>query len=619
MNHGVQPREMSRWIPWALFGLAVGVYAITWWGGFAYDDFGIIVQDERIHSPEQWHELWTHSYWDRPRGHNLSNWRPLASTTYALNWSVAGDVPWSYHLINTLLHGAVTLALFSLTLEILGVLGPALIAASLFAVHPLHAEAVANVVGRAELMAALFALLAWQAHRHGQPLRAALFFGLGVFSKESVLPIVGVMVLDDLLGRPGSPVPPRRGSRPWLGLAGVIALYFPARWAVLGSLGGNRGILPLAVLNPLIADGLPSLARLATATKMLGFQWWLFIWPRHLSADYSWPQIPYSSNFLDPPAAISLLLLVGLAVIAVRAWRRRPTVTLAIGLWFITVFLTSNLVITVGVLFAERLMYLPSVGMCLLVGVIVASIPSTVRARRALVVVSAVSLIALGARTVRRSWDWRDTLHLWEHDVRVVPNACQAWACLGVENLARGQLEEARMMLRRALALSHFPGDPEDIPRHPSALAKITGVLMQLAQRAEADGDLRRRDELLAEADLATEQCLRMEPHNAEVLSFRAIRLFMQGEREQAEEMFERALAADNTNPIVLCNHGNHLWFTGRHQEAITTLEQVLALAPRSSRPHEILAMIHADLGDQEASERHRRAAQEAVDRLPGW
>jgi tetratricopeptide (TPR) repeat protein len=606
-----QQRRWQRWLPMALFTLAVLTCAISWAGKFAYDDYAIIVRDERVHSPSLWYQLWTRDYWNHPRGNNLSNWRPLASTTYALNWFLLGPHPWSFHVINTLIHGAVTLLVFALAREILRGPWPAAITAALFAVHPLHVEAVANVVGRAELMAALFALLAWRSHRHGRPVAAALFFALGVLSKETALPILGVLVLDDLLGRPGSPQAPQWRLRPWLGLAAVTLLYLAARWAVIGSIGANRGMARLVPLNPILADGTPLMAQWATAIKVLGWQWWLFLWPAHLSADYSWRQIPLSPSLLDPPAAAAALFLCALLFLALGSWRRWPAVTLGIGVWFLADLLTSNLIIKVGVLFAERLLYLPSVGMCLLVGALAAGAlrPRARWAPRAVAVASGLILVAGFARSAKRTWDWGTGLRLWEHDVKVVPKACHAWTCLGIEYKHNAMPREAHIALRQAIDLSRATDAPDARPRHPLALESLAGLLLPMAEEADREGSHQYAAELREEIDRAIAHCLLLEPNNGEVLSYYAIRLLQKGEREEADRIFRRSVKVADRDVIALCNFGDYLWRIGQPREAIDPLERALREFPEARRPHELLAQIYSALGDPAAAEAHRREA----------
>jgi protein O-mannosyl-transferase len=590
------PRTTSPWLPWALAGLAVAVFAITWWGDFAYDDYPIIVRDERVHTSARWHELWTHSYWDKPRGANLSNWRPLTSTTYAINWALAGRRPWTFHLVNTLLHAGVTLAVFSLAREILGRDRPAALTAALFAVHPLHAEAVANVVGRAEILAALFALLAWLAHRRGHPLGAAGWLALGLLSKESALPIVGVMVIDDLLGRPGGRLKPQWTARAWVPLALVFALYVLARWAVLGSVGRNPGMAHLVVFNPLLSDDLALLTRWSTAIKMLAYQWGLLLWPARLLADYSWQHVPLSASPLDPPVLASLLFLVVFAMVAVSARPRHPAVTLALGAWLLTAMLSSNLLFPIGVLFAERLLYLPSVGMCLFIGAVLnwEGRPWRPPLRRVAAAALIAALVVLSVRTVRRAWDWRDTLSLWEHDILLAPRACQIQSGLGIELKNRGDHEEARHHLMRACDLSRASDDPSDIPRHEQALEELADLLMVMAEEAQRGGDDDRAAELLAEADVAIAFSLTNIPNNPVVLTHHAIRLTTEGDRERAAEVFEAALRLDDTSHLVLCNWAQFLLLEGRVREAREMLRRAAELHPDSERVRQLMSTVEA-------------------------
>src|SRR5262245_60681751 len=117
---------------------------------------------ERIH--QSWSEVWTQPYWKDFSGGGL--YRPVTSATFWLEAKLGTPI-WSRHLINVLLNALVTLLLVRLTLRFgLGTL-TAILAGLLFALHPAHVEAVAGLVGRAELLAALWILLALHVHDRG--------------------------------------------------------------------------------------------------------------------------------------------------------------------------------------------------------------------------------------------------------------------------------------------------------------------------------------------------------------------------------------------------------------------------------------------------------------------
>ncbi len=131
--------------------LAVLLYAVTLAGTYAYDDLSIVRDDARVRSPARWGQLWTGDYFD---GGSDRLYRPLVSTSYAVEWLLHGDRPWAFHLANVLLHAAVAAGVAELARRAAPRPSAAWPAGLLFAALPCHVEAVANVVGRAESAAA---------------------------------------------------------------------------------------------------------------------------------------------------------------------------------------------------------------------------------------------------------------------------------------------------------------------------------------------------------------------------------------------------------------------------------------------------------------------------------
>ncbi|TPW17836.1 MAG: hypothetical protein FD129_214, partial [bacterium] len=138
------------------------VYVTTLGNGFAYDDGVIIEESPLVTEPARMGEVFTTPYWGSKAGGGL--YRPVATLSYALNHRVHGLKPFGYHLVNVLLHAAVSVLLTLLALQYLP-LAAAGLAGLIFAVHPIHTEAVANVVGRAELLSAVGFLVASLAAR----------------------------------------------------------------------------------------------------------------------------------------------------------------------------------------------------------------------------------------------------------------------------------------------------------------------------------------------------------------------------------------------------------------------------------------------------------------------
>jgi len=152
----------------ALFAGAVAVliFLNSLENGFAFDDIQIILENPGIHSLETLPEALISPYWPGEYGKGLGLWRPMVTGVFGLEWALWGNSPVGYHLVNVLYHGAVTFLVVLLLGEILPVAG-AFLAGLLFALHPIHVEAVANVVGMAELQAAFFFLLGPSSSREG--------------------------------------------------------------------------------------------------------------------------------------------------------------------------------------------------------------------------------------------------------------------------------------------------------------------------------------------------------------------------------------------------------------------------------------------------------------------
>jgi len=413
---------------------ALAVYANSLTAGFTYDDVWIVVENERVHGLGRLDEIVTSPYWTTRE--NAGLFRPVTLATFAIQHALHGLWPVGYHLVNVLLHAAVSWLVWRLAQRLHASDGAALAAGLLFAVHPVHAEAVSGVVGRAELLAAgavLGAVLSVARRAIGPAgaAGAALLAAVGLFSKEGaivLLPLAGLVVLGR--GRPF----PRGLPRAAVAVAAVTAAALAARLAVVGALGVPSGSIS-PVNNPAAAAGVPE--RWLTALAVLSLEARLLLWPATLSFDYSFDQVPVARSLLDPRVLAGLVVLGALAAGAVLARRRAPLVTWGTA-WFLVALLpVSNLLAPIGTLFGERLLYLPSVGFVLLA----AGLGARLLASRPRLAAAALGLVvvALGARTVVRNEDWQTNESLFRAGVAAAPDS------------ARTHLELGKLLFNRAL------------------------------------------------------------------------------------------------------------------------------------------------------------------------
>ncbi|HKQ96450.1 MAG TPA: DUF1736 domain-containing protein, partial [Candidatus Polarisedimenticolia bacterium] len=349
--------------------------------GFVFDDRGVIVDNPLMQDLARLPRLLASPWWVG-RVQDAGLWRPLTSLTFALDRAVAGLEPAWFHLVNVGWHAVVTGLLTLLALDLGAGVAGALLAGGLFAVHPVHTEAVVGIVGRAELIAAAAVLGALLLHRRAlrgagggaAAILAPLCVVAAMLAKESGFAVIAlVAIVERLPGRTTpAPIDARRRRALWIAYAAVILLVFGLRWAVLGRPGPGATI-PF-VDNPAASAGavtgrLTALACVVRYTRLL-------LWPRVLSADYSYDQIPIAGGIADAGVILGFLLAAGALVLGWRLRRRLPLVGFGLLLLAVALAPASNLIVFAGTLLAERLLYLPSAGLALLVAGIAAAVPA---------------------------------------------------------------------------------------------------------------------------------------------------------------------------------------------------------------------------------------------------
>jgi len=360
--------------------------------------------------------------------HGVSNvFRPVTFASFALNWRLGGA------LLGASPAGKAV----------------AFAAALVFAVHPLHTEAVSSVVGRAELLAAGFLFAAWILHLSDQQIPALICFILALLSKESAVIFLLLVLVGDYAR--GKWKPPLRYAL----IAGVTLLYLGVLWKVQGGRFGPMSISRLD--NPLLV--IPARWRILNALRVAWKYAALHFYPAKLSCDYSFNTIPIYLNWRHTlPALLATLAVIGAWTWAL--WKRRRGLILAGGIYFGGFAVTANILMPTGTIMGERLAYLPSAGFCLLA----ALGWNWLLERERTVALAALTAVvaALGMRAMVRNQDWRDNLSLYSAGVHVSPGSAKMHSNLGGEYMASGQRDLAAGEYQTALRIN---------PDYPDALA----------------------------------------------------------------------------------------------------------------------------------------------------
>ncbi|HEX2648185.1 MAG TPA: hypothetical protein VHO95_13240 [Candidatus Dormibacteraeota bacterium] len=420
----------------AVATVAAAVYLGALWNGFALDDIPLIALNPLVAYPSGLWRAFAHPYWPPDFGGHL--YRPLVIAGYTLDRLVDGT-PW-FHAVNLLWHAAATVSLAALTRRLVDQ-GAGLVAGLLFALHPVHVEAVANVVGRAEPMAALLAILTVYAALAGWPAAwSAAAFALGLLSKENAAVAPALVVWAWILGleRPGR----RRIIALGAGWGAVAAAYTVVRALVLHPYGAYASIAPMFIGQTPLAVRLTAVAALADVARLLVF-------PLTLRVDYSPNERTAVTSFFDLRLAAGLVCALAWGALLVLAWRRGRKVE-AFGLGWLGVALlpVANLLFPVGFYLAERTLYLPSAGLVVAVAAALARwLPERLRP-----VVAVVCLLA-AARVAFRVPVWHDDTAVTESILENSPASYGGPARMAGVYLDHHQPEKALAAARIAAGL----------------------------------------------------------------------------------------------------------------------------------------------------------------------
>lgn len=566
-------------------------------GDFTYDDKLIIRDNARIASPSHFGEIFTTHYFGGPLN-SATAYRPLVLVTYAVQRWTTGARPFWFHLGNVLLHVGTTLLFFSWLASLGFPRGPALSAGALFAVLPIHVEAVTGLVGRAEVLAALLVVASarlWIAATGEERLRPGPFLGslscflAAVFVKENAIVLPALVFLGEMVRPPETPWRARgieilkKRGRALLGFAVPVVILFGARKAVLKGflMSKEAGVFDLE--NPLVV--MTPLLRFANAS-MLVFRYIAktFI-PAGLAADHSAYALPLASRISDPRALAAVACLGLAAAGTLLLARRRPLAAFGAALFMATLLPTSNLVFPIGTIFAERLMYLPSAGLLCV----------------------AVALLAPAARTVPRPsrFPWRETLltmavltfavvTFFRNRVFANDTALYADMIVKVPNSAKAHYNFAFDTLRR--------GNPRELPAVKTHLERATTIFPRYYDAWALLGKLEWDAGRLDRAIECYRSAVKIFRHYENGHWGLAKTLEAAGRREEAQKVFQAGLLQFPDSYPLLYHHAAFLEASGDLESAEKEWGRAARVSKGTPRAFLAHALILVKLGREEAA-----------------
>ena len=475
--------------------VAVAVCAIVphlgaLWNGLAMDDLYIIAWNPLVHSLGGVWNAFAAPYWPPDLGGQM--YRPLPLASFAIDWAITGGHPAWFHALNLLWHAAMAVVVTALALRFSspspegrggqGVRTPhgtggqvGLIAGLLFAVHPVHVEAIANVIGRGELMAALGVCLAIYAAVVKDSVGwSALALAGGLLSKENAIVGPGLIAWAWIVGiarPPRARILAYAGS--WLA---VLAVYLPLRAVVLAPYARLNATAPVFLGESFLDGRLTAVAALWDVLRLL-------LAPVTLRVDYSPAERTMVHSMVDSRFVIGLACLALWAALLLFAWRRGRRVE-AFGLgWIAIAFLpVANLLFSTGVLIAERTLYLPSVGLALALGATLVRLsPERLR------LIVGVFVLMGAVRSALRVPVWRDDVSVTTSILEDSPRSYRGHARAAAIYQSHRRPEQALAELRTAM---------RTYDRDPTLFIAAADAAFTLGRPALADSMLARAEQL---------------------------------------------------------------------------------------------------------------------------
>lgn len=376
-----------------------------------------------------------------------ANWHPLTWLSHALDYQLFGDGPAGHHLTNVLLHALNSGLLFWVLRRALGSVWGALLGAALFAVHPVQVESVAWVAERKNLLSTLFWLLAMVAYGRyaGKPSwqrygLVAVLFVLGLMSKPMVVTFPLAMLLWDIW-------PLRRicsvksALRCALEKIPLLVLSVVASVVTVFAQGEGGAVASTEVYSVGV--------RLVNALNALKNYLVMVVWPQSLAVFYPHPgQWPLGQSVLSGVVVVLML------VFALKLWRAMPWFCVG-WLWFLGTLVPVIGIVQVGAQsHADRYLYLPVMGLVLMVAAGAAEVIRRMpRMGSGIVMLGVAAVLALSLQTRNQIAVWHDDETLFTHALAITDNNSIAYNNLGLMMLSRGELERAEQYLQRAITI----------------------------------------------------------------------------------------------------------------------------------------------------------------------
>jgi protein O-mannosyl-transferase len=592
------------------------VYVNTINYGFVLDDVAVIESNKFVKEGVKGiPDILTTFYWKGFWDSNAGLYRPVSLISFALEYQLSPENPFIHHLFNVLYYVVTCCLLFEVLCRLFKKVDPLffLFVVLLFIVHPIHTEVVANIKSRDEIFALLFFLLCCKQlysdkqNKTKTIILPSFFFLLSLLSKEGAIVFLPVIFFIDYLNEKK--------------IAAVLQKRIPIivtsfLWLAIHQLVISSSSSPKITYtysdNSLFASS-SFIDQKATAFGMFVRYIVKAFYPYQLSYDYSFNEFPIQ-NFASPSALAGLVLFFALIYFAIKYYNKNTLLTFSILLIILPLLLTGNLLFNIGSTMADRFLFIPTIGSCIIICLLIyrlakADIASNKKNNVIIFSITAIVLV-FSIKTFIRNKDWKSDATLFSKDVTAVPNSARVHYNYGTVLLGKGtDLNACRKEYETCLRID---------PKYQDALINLGSVYtkqkdfdaaLKLYHRALAQqnnnatifgniGDTFYRKGNNDSAIFYLEKAQLAGNKTAATYNVLGTAFFGNKRYAEAVSAYENGIRRDPNNWNLYLNYGNALAVSNKFPEALKAFQSSYNMNPGNIQTLYFIALTYNNLGD---------------------
>ena len=573
--------------------------------GFVFDDTSAIRDNKDIQPSTPLINILFNDFWGIPMNKEQSHksYRPLCVLSFRLNYILHGLHPLGYHFLNVLLHLIVTLLFYIISQNYVNA-RTSFVASLLFSVHPIHTEAVTGTVGRAELLSAIFFLLTLHLYNKSQDgsrkyiLMSSMTSCLAMLSKEVGVTVIGLcyihealsqnvhkILLNWILYRKNVEMKLKKGVMMRLTIL-TLTLVLLLMFRIQMMQGSS---LPVFTKFDNPASHADTISRYLTYSYLPCLNVWLLLCPSQLCCDWTMGSIPLLQSATDPRtlaiiAVLTFLLFLFITLISSTETYSRQVIFSAA--WMILPFIpASNFFFPVGFVIAERILYIPSMGFCLLVSLGAQRLYHQCRNVRTIIFTLFYLLVVChSVKTIARNFDWVDEQSIFLSGLTVNTNNAKLYNNVGHALESKKNYDEALVLFKEAAKVQ-----PNDIGAH----INIGRTFNFLEKFNEAEIAYRSAQKLLPRAAPGKKLVTRIAPNSLNLfLNLGNLVARNSSRLQEADSLYKQAIAMRSDYIQAYINRGDVLIRMNRSDEASKIYQEALKYDENNADIHYNLAVV---------------------------